>query len=468
VLETYLLGLSAHCIFGDKRLSKRFLKLLAALGSQIGETIPRCISNRSQTKGAYRFLSNEKVHASMIRAAERDRLVELVRQSKPAVVLAIQDTTTLDYSTNRASSRLQILQNEYQKGFYAHNHLLVSEQGVPLGLFDQYAWNRRLDELGVRKAQRKKLPIEAKESYRWLLQVELLQDTFAEDKQTTFIEVCDREGDIYEVLECQQYAHIHYLIRARGDRIEEESQLAIRPALLQEQPGAQGTFEIDILDKDPALRRKARLEVRYTSFKLRPNTSSKATAKRQAIELQVVWAREIDAPAQVPKPVDWLLFTTLPVDSLADALRMVHYYKLRWRIEQFHHVLKVGCKIEELQLKQPQALENAITTYSLLAIQVLNLQFLAREQPDEPMQMAGFNPIAYKAGALYLNFKAAAKYDPDKPNPTIGDFLLIVAQIGGSMLQKGKPIGSKIIWRGLRDLELIVQAFDVFHKINSS
>ena len=91
----------------------------------------------------------------MIHAAERDRLVDLVRQTKPAVVLAIQDTTTLNYSTNRASSRLQILQNAHQKGFYAHNHLLVSEQGVPLGLFDQYIWNRRLDELGIRKAKRK-------------------------------------------------------------------------------------------------------------------------------------------------------------------------------------------------------------------------------------------------------------------------------------------------------------------------
>ena len=404
----------------------------------------------------------------MIHAAERDRLVDLVRQTKPAVVLAIQDTTTLNCSTNRASSRLQILQNAHQKGFYAHNHLLVSEQGVPLGLFDQYIWNRRLDELDIRKAKRKELPIEAKESYRWLQQVELLQETFAQDTQTTFVQMCDREGDIHEVLECQQHAHIHYLIRARGHRIEQESQLAIRPALLQTQPKAQGTFEVDILDSDPAKRRKANLEVRYTSFTLRPNTSSKGKAKRQAIDLQVVWAREVDAPPQVDKPIDWLLFTTLPVESITDALHMVQYYKLRWRIEQLHHVLKVGCKIEELQLKQPQALENAIAIYSLLAIQVLNLQFMARQMPDEPMQIAGFDPIAYQAGALYLNARADARYDPNKPNPTIADFLIIVAQIGGSMLQKGKPIGSKIIWRGLRDLELIVQAFEVFRKINSS
>ncbi len=404
----------------------------------------------------------------MIHAAERDRVVDWVRQTKPCVVLAIQDTTTLDYSSNRASSRLQILQQEHQKGFYVHNHLLINEQGVPLGLFDQYAWNRRLDELGVRKAKRKELPIESKESYRWLQQTRLLHETFAQDTPTTFIELCDREADIHEVLEFQQHAHIHYLIRARGDRIEKESKMAIRPALLAAQPVAQGTFDVDILDSDPGKRRKARLEVRYASFTLRPNNSSKAKIKRQAIELQVVWAREVGAPEQVSKPIDWLLFTTLPVNSLSDALQMVHYYKLRWRIEQFHHVLKVGCKIEELQLKEPQSLENAIALYSLLAVQVLNLQFLARQQPDEPMQIAGFDPIAYKAGALYLKAKADAKYDPDKPNPTIGDFLLIVAQIGGSMLQKGKPIGSKIIWRGLRDLELILQAFEAFHKLNSS
>lgn len=403
----------------------------------------------------------------MIKSAERDRVVDLVRQTKPTIVLAIQDTTTLDYSTNRASERLQILQNKHQKGFYAHNHLLMSAQGVPLGLFDQYLWNRRVDELGIRKAKRKELPIESKESYRWLQQLVLLQDTFAQDTQTTFIEVCDRESDIHEVLECQQHAHIHYLIRARGDRIEQESQLAIRPALLQTQPTAQGTFEVDILDADPAKRRKAHLELRYASFTLRPSSKAKAK-KRQAIELQVVWAREVNAPSQAAKTIDWLLFTTLPVESLTDALQIVQYYKLRWRVEQFHYVLKVGCKVEELQLKEPQSLENAIALYSLLAVQVLNLQFLAREQPDEPMQIAGFDPIAYKAGALYLKAKADSKYDPDKSNPTIGDFLLIVAQLGGSMLQKGKPIGSKIIWRGLRRLELIVQAFQIFQNLNSS
>jgi Transposase DNA-binding/Transposase DDE domain len=468
VLQEYLLALSAHCIFGHKQRSKRFLKLLAVIGTQIEVAIPQCFSNRSQSKGAYRFLSNKNVAAFMILAAERDRLVELIRQSKPGVVLAIQDTTTLDYSTNRASSRLQILQNEHQKGFYAHNHLLVSEQGVPLGVFDQYTWNRRLDELGVRKAKRRSLPIEAKESYRWLQQTELLQDTFAEDQQTTFIELCDREGDIHEVLECQQHAHIHYLIRARGDRIEQESNVAIRPALLQKWPEAQGTFELDILDSDPAKRRTAQLEIRYASFTLRPCTSSKARAKRKAIELQVVWAREVNDPQQVSKTIDWLLFTTLPVNSVADALQMVQYYKLRWRIEQFHYVLKVGCRIEELQLKEPQSLENAIALYSLLAVQVLSLQFLAREQPLAPMQIAGFDPIAYKAGVLYLKAKAGAKYDPDKPNPTITDILQIVAQIGGSTLQKGKPIGSKIIWRGLKDLQLIVQAFEIFNNLNSS
>lgn len=404
----------------------------------------------------------------MIYASERERLVELIRHSRPSVVLAIQDTTTLDYSTNRASSRLEVLQNEYQKGYYAHNHLLVSEQGIPLGLFDQYVWNRRLDELGLRKAKRKELPIEAKESYRWLQQMELLQQNFAQDTSTTFIEICDREGDIHEVLESQQYAHIQYLIRARGDRIEQESQLAVRPALLVTQPQPQGSYAVDIMDADPARQRKAHLEVRFASFTLRPNTASKARANRQPIKLGVVWAREVNAPAQVTKPIDWLLFTTLPLDSLDDARQMIQYYRLRWRIEQFHHVLKVGCKIEELQLKEPQTLENAIATYSLLAVQVLNLQFLAREQPQLPMQSAGFDPLAYKAGALFLNARANARYDPNKRNPTMGDFLIIVAHIGGSILQKGKPIGSKIIWRGLRDLDLILQTFQAFLQFNSS
>ena len=137
---------------------------------------------------------------------------------------------------------------------------------------------------------------------------------------------------------------------------------------------------------------------------------------------------------------------------------------MRWRIEVFHYVLKQGYQVEELQLKSPQALQNAIVLYSLMALQVMRLQYWNKEQPTAPVQIAGFDPLAFKVAALYLNSKANAGYQADKPQPTVQDFVTVVAHLGGSMLWKHKSIGLKTLWRGQLLLNDLMDAFRAFQR----
>ena len=462
MFENYTAQLAPHCIFGDKRRSKRFLKLLDTLGTCLGKRIPQGFQNRAQAKGAYRFFANPHITPFMIRAAERDRLVDQVRTERPAVLLAVQDTTTLNYSSSRAAEQLGVLQAAAQKGFYVHSQVLLRATGMYLGLFDQQCWNRDVTQLGVKKAQRKALALEEKESYRWLAHFEQLQATFAEDSATTIIQLGDRESDIYEVLAARAVPHVHYLIRARGDRVDQESGQRIRPALLLREPTVKESCSLEVFTHDPAQRRLAEIQVRFTQLTLQPNTESKGRAARQPMPVTVVWAREVNAPDTVAQPIDWLLFSSLPAETLEAALQLVNYYRLRWRIEQFHYVLKSGCAVEQLQLEQPPRLEKAIATYSLLARRVLALQYLARQADDQTLAAVGIERQAYQVGAQYLNTKAGGRYDIHKAEPTVQDFVRVVAQLGGSMLQRGKPIGTKILWRGLRELDIILQAFQAF------
>jgi hypothetical protein len=404
----------------------------------------------------------------MIRAAERDRLIEYVRRERPVRLFAVQDTTTLDYSSTRAAAQLGILQNAHQKGWYVHSQLLLEADGTPSGLFEQSCWNRTVEHLGVKKARRKALPIEEKESYRWLEHFQALQETFAEAEHSTIITLCDREADIYEVLAARSLPHMHYIIRARGDRIDAETGSAIRPALLLREPTTSEHFAVEVLHADPAQRRLANLEVRFTTLTLQPNTASKGRAGRTPLAVSVVWAREVNAPPGVDKPIDWLLFSSIVVDTLEQAVQLVQFYRLRWRIEQFHYVLKTGCGVERLQLHEAQRLENALATYSLLAVQVLSLLYLARQPENRPLVAVGIDPQAYRAGAQYLNTVAGGRYDVHKAEPTIQDFVHVVAQLGGSMLQRGKPIGVKILWRGLRELNTILRAFQAFGRLDDS
>jgi hypothetical protein len=459
MFTNYITELSPHCIFGDKRLSLRFLSILEAKIKNISLPLTRLFSTPQESRQAYDFFRNAKVTFDAIIANERARLIHFVEQMKPAMMFVIQDTTTLDFSNARSADNLDCLQTAYQKGVYLHSSLVLNALGVPMGLLDQYFWSRGAYSFGIKKSQRKQLPIEEKESFRWLSALRLSYRYFAHCSETMIVNLMDREGDIYDLFLEERPANAHYVIRARGDRKSISHDLTIRPTLDKMIPDAEFCYEIPVKSiVHSSQTRKANLEVRYSKMLIRqPSTQT----KKSPVDIWVLWIREINCP-QGETPVDWLLFTSIPIHTSDDANNIVRYYTYRWRIEQLHKVLKTdGAQITTVQFEEEQTLKSAISAFSIASVQVLHLQYTSKEEPEKPLEELGIQEDLYRIGAQYLNKVAGTKLEVDKLKPTITDLLRVVGHLAGFSFQKGKNMGTKTIRHGLSrllDIKTVVDA----------
>jgi hypothetical protein len=143
--------------------------------------------------------------------------------------------------------------------------------------------------------------------------------------------------------------------------------------------------------------------------------------------------------------------TTLPVQTVEQADEIIRFYTLRWRIEDFHVVLKEGSKVEALQFEEEEALKNALVVYSIVAIQVLKLRYLSETQPDKPIQEVGIPVEAYKAVAQVLKKVKKIKINI-VDNSTVAQFCQLITLLGTG---NKKNNGMRALWRGIRDFNLI-------------
>jgi hypothetical protein len=301
--------------------------------------------------------------------AERDRLREHFTTAPPQLLLAIQDTTDLDMTGNRVSGQLGSLNYANRKGYYAYNHLLLNQQGISLGLFGQFLWNR---DAAFFRQDRSLWPLKEKESVRWVEQFEQLQGFFADFPQHKVIDICDREADFYELFQARRLPNVHLLVRSSKDReLPDEERLWAKLASQTESC----TYKAEIFD-EKGKGHEVTFQVKHSPVTIQVSYRAKRDQPDQSnpVELHGILVEQV-GPVQdwQKKPIVWRLLTTLPVESFEQVLEVVGFYILRWRIEEFHYVLKQGSKIEATQIEELGAVENAITLYSLLAWKVLSI-----------------------------------------------------------------------------------------------
>ena len=431
--------------FGDKRLNSRLIRLYNQLGMDIECGVSEVITNPYQLKGFYRFINNKKVMASDLVQIFQRYSEELV--GAESVVLAIQDTTELDYTSQRSAENLGCLEYARKKGLYLHNHILVNDLGLPLGLFSQRFWARSVESLGTSK-KRKYAPIEQKESYRWLAEFESLQETFVSQTDKQIIQICDRESDISELLTARKYEHIHYIIRNSNARIDVETGLKLPQVLAKHEPCFHYKQQVHTQKGEV---RAAFLSVRYRKVQL--NAPYRKGKKLPQPTVWVVEAKE-DHPPENQPGLCWRLLCSMPVESPQMAQKVIGFYTLRWVIERFHYILKQGKKVEKLQIVQPQALQNAIVLQGWIALKVMTLAYLPRTNPELKIEQAGFKKEDYELVYLFLTQTKRNKisYHTD---PTIEQFAKLIALLGGSPLQKNRPLGTITLWRGLKTFAII-------------
>ncbi|MGC2330291.1 MAG: IS4 family transposase [Candidatus Acidiferrales bacterium] len=461
--ETWIAQELAGSEFRDARLNKRFRKLFEQLSDGPGESIPLICQDWANTKAAYRFLSNRRVTEAEILAGHfqstRERFAAI-----EDVVLVLHDTT--EFSYHRADRQaIGILHRSpigldrdgkprhyVVCGIQMHSSLAVTIDGLPLGLAATKFWTRK-EFKGCNALKRKinptRVPIEKKESIRWL--ENLKQSTALLNAPDRCVHVGDRESDIYELFCAAEALGTYFLVRTCVDRLAGDGKHTI--AAEMKEVRVRGLHRIPVRDKtgDPS---EAILEIKYRRIRVLPPIGKHK--QYPELLLTVIHAQERGTPRGREK-IDWKLITNLPVSSRAEAIEKLEWYSMRWKIETFHKILKSGCKAEESRLRTAERLARLLAVFCILSWRIFWLTMTNRSLP------AASPSLAFTAREIYLLDRSVKEKVTEQPQRArLSAYLIKLARLGGYLARAGdSPPGNRVIWRGMSRLTDIELGFSI-------
>jgi len=364
--------------FFDDRLTERLYSIARDLYEKPGALVPQaCDGLNARAKGMYRFMSNPKVNMELLLRPHIESTVE--RMKEYPIVLAVQDTTSLNHSSHPYTNGIGPIMENSKKtlGMFMHDTLAFSEEGVPLGLLNVQCWARGPEDEGKGK-KRHSLPIEKKESYKWIRSYWAACEAQNVCPETQVISVGDREADIYELFveNRRQSNGADLLIRSIRSRCRrtEEGDLWERMAGCP----ISGYRDLLIPKKGVRSKRIVRLSVRFSRVDLTPPRSKKDLP---IIPIWAVYVREEESP-QNEEPIEWMLLTTVETDTIEQAYRRVKWYAKRWGIEVFHRTLKSGCNVEKRRFRDIDRLKNSLAIDLVIAWRIYYLTINGRKTPD--------------------------------------------------------------------------------------
>lgn len=459
----------ANAELGDARRRRRLCKVAAAMAKAPAASISAASGGWAETVAAYRLLRCPTVNPGALLAPHQQALAD--RCGQHGCVLVAQDTTEMNFTAMKEMGGLGPLNDDNRRGLFMHLSYALSEGGLPLGVLHCQSVVR--DEESFRSSdQRKKRPIEEKESRRWLEGYEKAGELARSLPECEVISISDREGDIFEVFEAWhesgEGARAEWIIRANRNRalldVEEGKPSKLFEAVAAASVVGRIQFEIGarkgtrkIKGTTTAFHRKARtVHQQLRVMKLTPRPPYRPDRKLAQVSFWAVLAEETDPP-EGEEPVTWLLLTSKEVRTLADARRILNCYLRRWDIEVFFRVLKTGCRVERIQLKDARAVLNALTIYLVITWRILYLTHLGRECPDLPCSCV-FEEAEWKATC------AVAKRKKDAGEPSLSEFIMIVGKLGGHLGRKSDgPPGPQSIWQGLTRVRDFACAWQAIH-----
>jgi hypothetical protein len=427
----------------------------------MGESIPMACEDWSATKAAYRFLSNERVSEQEILSGHFHATQERVRASA-GIVLVLHDTTEFTFkrddpdligNTVTVPGRKHINGKPERRavcGILMHSSLVVTLEGLPLGIAAIKFWNRK--EFKGTNALKKKInptrvPIEEKESIRWL--ENLKQSTALLGEPERCVHVGDRESDIYELFCAAQQAKTHFLARTCVDRLAEDGTGTISKEM--ETVPVRAVHRIEVRDKQ-GNSSKATLDIRYHRLRVLPPIGKQK--RYPELTLTVIYAQERGTP-QGRDPIDWKLLTDLPVNSKADAIEKLNWYASRWKIETYHKVLKSGCRAEESKLRTAECLVNLLSVFCIVAWRIFWMTMLNRSTTAMPVSVVFSETERQLLDNLVPDLRA------DHTTGSLSKYIVKVARLGGYLARTSDPPpGNIVMWRGLSRLTDIVLGFE--------
>jgi Transposase DNA-binding/Transposase Tn5 dimerisation domain len=452
-------GELAGSTFADARLGQRLRALVEKMSGAFGASLPLACQDWASTKAAYRFLSNPRVDEGQILAghfqATRERVI-----ATEGTILVVQDTTEFSYqrerpeaigvtcNVNSGRDKAGRVRSHTVCGLLMHASLAVTPDGLPLGLAAVRFWSRQKFK-GVAALKRRvnltRLPIEGKESVRWL--ENMRQSTELLGAPARCVHIGDRESDIYELFCTARALGTHFLVRSCNDRLAGEGGHTIADEMGETR--LRGVHRVEVCNGRGQIE-TVRLELRYRRIHVLPPIGKQK--RYPALDLTVIHAQERGRPVGRPA-IDWRLITDLPVSTRAAAVQKLHWYAQRWKIEIFHKILKSGCRAEEVRLRAAERLVRLIAVFCILSWRVFWMTMMGRAVPD-----AAATLILTRTEMMLLDRLVPSKEPARAASQMLSAYLTKLARLGGYLARgKDPPPGNTVMWRGLSrltDIEL--------------
>ena len=452
----------------DKRLNERLKKILSDLGDRPAASIPAACGGHTEMTAAYRFFNNPKVtYAKVLEphiAATRQRMAE------QPVVLLVQDTSETEMTRpHQQVEGAGPLDGGARRGAFVHPLEAFTPDGTPLGAVSMDIGTRQDQPPGrsrqEKDRQRHRLPIEQKESFHWLQGLRRARQLAQELPQIQMVWMADSDADIYELFaEPRGVRPVDWLIRASCNRlVEGETATAkMREGVLAEP--VLFTQQITVREREPKTscedrprrmareRQPAEVDVRAATVTFRPPRSS-----LPAVTVNVVLVSEPHPPAG-EVAVEWILVTTLPIQTLEQVRQIIQFYCVRWMVEILFRTWKSGCRVEQRRFEHLDRLLPCLALYWIVAWRVLLLCRMGRSCPDLDCEVL-FEPSEWQSVWRVTHTGPM----PRQP-PKLGGMVRLVAQLGGYVNRPNRadPPGTQTLWLGLQRMQDLAWAWNTF------
>jgi hypothetical protein len=442
--------------FADKRLDKRFRVILEQLSDGVGTSIPFACQDWATTKAAYRFLSNYNVNERAILdchfEASRHRFA-----ATSGPVLVLHDTTEFNFHRTKPEliGKTKVVNaGHYSKerpiphtlcGILMHSSLAVTPEGLPLGLGAIKFWTRK-EFKGAnalsKKINRTRVPIEQKESVRWLENIEESTELFSNPDRC--VHIGDRESDIFELFCLTAQLGTHFVIRTCVNRLAGDGKHTVADEIKETRLKRVYRLQVFNRKRRPSI---AVLEIKYRRINILPPIGKQN--RYPSLCLTVLHAVERGTPKD-RDPINWKLITDLPVRNRQEAIEKLNWYSRRWKIETFHKIIKSGCKAEASKLRTAERLVNLLSIFCILAWRIFWMTMLNREAANLSPHLALTKTETTILDAAVRDPAAVTSHHVNK---NLSWYLTKIARMGGYLARKNDPPpGNMVMWRGITRL----------------
>ena len=408
---------------GDARLSQRLVDIAESKSEKPGRAFTGVAEGDwPAVKAYYRFIDHpdeEAVNTEHILQPHRERTVRRMKAQR--TVLCIQDGSDLEYTSLAQCEGLGVIGTNQtaaqSRGLHLHCTFAVAPNGLPLGVLRAPCVAPKLKSPDDHRPSYA-IPIEEKDTFCWIEGLRDTMDVAAQMPQTRLITVCDREADFFELFDEQRRNPcVDLLVRANHNRVIQEEPFKLFPAVRQAPLQTKVQVHVPRQSARPKLSKKkarpkrpsrlAELEVRYQRIQLRPPDYHSG---KDPMDVWVIHAVE-SAPPEATEAVEWFLLTTVNITSPEIAVQCLRWYCLRWRIEDFHRVLKSGCGVEQIAHETAERIRRAVAINLVIAWRIMLMTLLGREIPELPPEVL-FSDLELQVLRAYSKKNASHRLQP--------------------------------------------------------